>query len=809
MALAVAGVLRLELETDILATLPPDLPEAQGLRLLRDAFRGGDELLLAVEMAGPRTGTDLSEEGGAPPETGAAEAAASLGETLKQQTGLVREVQWAGTLENPATAGALLAWALRNAPPDRIAPLVERLTGPGAVLTAHLEEVLERLASSPDPAEVQRWSYDPLGLLEVVDMAKMSGWDESGFSMASADGTLRLLLVAPREKLSGYKEAAAWLEKIRAVEQTWLAGRPDRGGIKLYHSGEPAFMAETGSGIEKDLRGTIGIATLLIAALFWAMFRRWRVLILIQVLLALVVFLTLALGGWVLGTLSIMSIGFASILLGIAVDYAVFILQEGVDHPERSAAGLRRAALPPILGGACTTSTVFLALLFSGLPGLADMGLMVALGVGAGFVVMVGLMPEIVVRSRVRPVPLPVKEPHPGRSRRLGLAVTVGAVCLIAGVLGVKGFPAFQSSSAVLRPSGSQAMAAWEHFQEKLGRPDRAALPLLATAPRWQDLATAVAPAEKVLAEAAGEGLVLSHSLPAALLPDETAQLANEPPLTRLRKALAQIEAAVLDAGFNEEALHLSRHTFASLANFPLTGGRSLAMPADPAAAAVLGRFYVSEAPGGGAVLLGSVAVEGTPGNPELSKVAALKSRLQGQAVQLAGWETLGPALSARIQHDLTRLMLPLVLVLAVMLALTFRNVADFLLCGLMLILGIAGLTATMALLGQSWNLANVAALPLLLGLGIDYGIHILLAMKRHHDDVSKVWATTGRAVFFCGATTVIGFSSLIFAGNGGVASLGLACAVGSLWTLFFALGLLPLWRAWLGRGRGRSGKAA
>lgn len=786
--LTVGGVKRLRLDTDILGTLPADLPEATGLRILRDGFSGGDELLVGLVAPDAET---------------AATSVAALGEHLRRVSHLVRSVEWAGTLENPDTAAALLAWALQNAPPDRIARLESQL-GPGK-LAAHLERVLEKLASSPDPAEVQRWSYDPLGLLDAVDLGGLTSMDDAGFSAASADGTVRLLLVAPKEKLTGYKRASAWMAELQGEILKWQnAGDDSRHRLQFLYTGEPSFMAETGSGIERDLSGTIGVATVLIAALFWFMFRRWKMLLWIQVLLALVVLFSLALGGWALGELSIMSLGFASILLGIAVDYAVFILQEGMDHPHLSAAELRRSALPPIFGGACTTATVFLALLFSGLPGLADMGLMVALGVMAGFAVMVLIMPELVVRGKVRPTVLPVRMPVV--SPRGGVLATGGVLLVMVGVFTLRGFPAFQSSSAVLRPAHSQSMAGWERLQQALGKPDQAAVPLIATSPDWQSARERMAPAVKALDQARRDGLVRQHSLPVALLPDAAAQGANRSRLVQMASQKARLNAAVLEAGFTEDALQLSDRALAVLEKLGQGDGEAQPLPSEPVAAGVVGRFFNPDATQGGSVLLGSVSFVGEPGSPDLAKLEALSQRLVGQDVHLAGWETLGPSLSARIKKDLTRLMLPLLLVLALMLALTFRNLVDFALCMLMLLMGIAALAATMALLGQSWNLANVASLPLLLGLGIDYGIHMLLAMKRDHNDISKVWATTGRAVFFCGVTTIIGFMSLVFASNGGVASLGIACSVGSLWTLVFALWLLPHWRAWLGGNRDGEG---
>jgi hypothetical protein len=262
------------------------------------------------------------------------------------------------------------------------------------------------------------------------------------------------------------------------------------------------------------------------------------------------------------------------------------------------------------------------------------------------------------------------------------------------------------------------------------------------------------------------------------------------------------LEESVLKEGFTEETLVLFRGVMAawrkSLADAEANPtARTTATPA-PAADDLLRRFVGRE--DGKLVALGFVQMAGQPGNPDSTKLAELHARLSSSnnGAQLAAWETLGQALSARVQQDITREMLPIVIILLIMLSLAYRNWRDLLLSVLILALGVAALMATMSLLGKSWNLASLAALPLLLGTGIDYGIHTLLAMKRDGNDVRRVRNTTGRAVFFCGATTVIGFMSLVVADNRGVASLGTACAAGTVWILLLVLWLLPHWRCWI-----------
>jgi uncharacterized membrane protein YdfJ with MMPL/SSD domain len=269
------------------------------------------------------------------------------------------------------------------------------------------------------------------------------------------------------------------------------------------------------------------------------------------------------------------------------------------------------------------------------------------------------------------------------------------------------------------------------------------------------------------------------------------------------------LEDAVLEEGFTEETLILFRGVVTawekSLADAAASTAAHATMRPAQEAVAVMQRFIginpeAGERGGAGKlVALGFVEMDGQPGSPDPVKLAELHERLSSQpGVRLAAWESLGQALSKRVRQDIMREMLPIIVILLIMLALAYRNWRDLLLSVLILALGVAALMATMSLLGRSWNLASLAALPLLLGTGIDYGIHTLLAMKRDGNDIRRMRNTTGRAVFFCGATTVIGFMSLVVADNRGVASLGTACAAGTVWILLLVLWLLPHWRCWM-----------
>ena len=114
-------------------------------------------------------------------------------------------------------------------------------------------------------------------------------------------------------------------------------------------------------------------------------------------LLALILAATLALGGLIFGAINVISMGFAAILLGLAVDYAVVHYQEALAQPELSIPEIRRAIAPSIFWAAVTTISAFLVLNFGGLPGLAQLGSLVGIGVAisAGVMIFAFLPPSV------------------------------------------------------------------------------------------------------------------------------------------------------------------------------------------------------------------------------------------------------------------------------------------------------------------------------------------------------------------------------------------------------------------------------
>jgi predicted RND superfamily exporter protein len=99
----------------------------------------------------------------------------------------------------------------------------------------------------------------------------------------------------------------------------------------------------------------------------------------------------------------------------------------------------------------------------------------------------------------------------------------------------------------------------------------------------------------------------------------------------------------------------------------------------------------------------------------------------------------------------------------------------------------------TMHLLGMKLHYMNIIALPMIVGIGVDAGLHLL---QRYYEDERRnlraAVTRTGRAVVITSMTTMLGFGSLSLAHFQGLRELGLVAIIGVLYTMFGALLVLP-----------------
>ena len=96
-------------------------------------------------------------------------------------------------------------------------------------------------------------------------------------------------------------------------------------------------------------------------------------------------------------------------------------------------------------------------------------------------------------------------------------------------------------------------------------------------------------------------------------------------------------------------------------------------------------------------------------------------------------------------------------------------------------------------LLDVPFNFANIIALPLLLGLGIDSSLHMVhRSLDKELVSEILIHTSTARAIFYSALTALVDFASLMFSSHRGTASMGIMLTVGLTFTLICTLVILP-----------------
>jgi hypothetical protein len=140
-------------------------------------------------------------------------------------------------------------------------------------------------------------------------------------------------------------------------------------------------------------------------------------------------------------------------------------------------------------------------------------------------------------------------------------------------------------------------------------------------------------------------------------------------------------------------------------------------------------------------------------------------------------------------------------LVIIAVLYLDYRNLKHVLLALLPLALGLIVTFGLLGYLDQPLNPANLIALPLLMGIGIDYGVHIVHQFLEQSGRY-RLSAATAIAVAVDALTTIIGFGSLMIASHQGLQSLGRVLTIGVTSCTLMSLVFLPAFLTWITRNR-------
>ena len=642
------------------------------------------------------------------------------------------------------------------------ATTAEAFTEP--VLRAGMESLLRQLHSSAAPLAVQFGLADPPGAFAAL----LRGWVGSS-RVRTVDGAWfapdrdRAILLARTR--AGGMDVPAQEAATAAIQSAFDAAAP--GPARLLVAGPAVFARDAARAIKADVERIAVLSTVLVAALLWWRFRAPLVIAAIAFpVVAGVAAAALAVQA-VFGTVHGVALGFGATMLGVCVDYPVLMIGH---RKSGEAAAATRARIGTAFVLAVLTAVLGLAaMVFSGFPGLAQLGVFAAVGLLAAALVTWFLLPRLVVLANLAPVAAGdpawlARVEGWRRTRMLGLLPVVAAAAWLA----IMGVP-WEDDLANLSPVPAASRALDTELRGALGAPDAGQI-LLVQGP---DAETVLALQEALLPlldRLQAEGVLTGAELAARLLPSMARQQARIAALPDAAVLAARTAAAQAGLPFRADAFRPfleaveQTRTMAPLRPADLAGS-PIAVRLDPL---LFQRGDLWHAP---VVLQGvrdparmAAAMAGQDGATYVNMRTELGSILAGYTVR--AWSWLGWSGVA---------------VLAV-LAIGLRDpVRVARVAGAVAAAGLVTV-AVLAASGARVSLIHLVALQLVAGVGLDYA---LFFARRQLDAEER--ARTLRTLVTCCAMTLLTFGLLAACQTPLLRDIGITVAVGAGLAMAFA----------------------
>ncbi|MEQ9496559.1 MAG: MMPL family transporter [Deltaproteobacteria bacterium] len=580
----------------------------------------------------------------------------------------------------------------------------------------------------------------------------------------SDDGKLLLIFIRPKKRASDF----AFTKKVMAeVEATVDAFDGSKYGVtKVELGGRYKKRIEQLSTIEGDLGTTSLVAVLLLVLYIVLHFRRISAVILLLTPLGIGLVVLLGITALFFPTLNILTAFVGAILLGLGIDNGIHLLgryqherARGLSSEDAVRITFRGTGRGVALAG-ITTAVGFSGLAISEFRAFHEFGVIAGLGIVLVVIsylttlpALLGLLGRFLKREASGGVPFPLTGWVLKKAPVVFGATTLLTIGLAIFGLGVQ----FDYDFKTLEGGDIPAYALDKVVDELLGHVQSPTIVFVDS--REEEEAAVAALRERMeKAEKTGVDFVIASG---DVVPAD--QDAKQEALEELGDILAKVPADALEGDDKtrfDELVQMSKGEPFAFEDLPIDVRRSFS--------------------GSGVIL-----VFPNVSNSDGRAVLALSDEVRG--IPLPSGKTVSAAGEGMVLADVLRMVLresPIVVSLTVVLVflamwvlLGRLKLAIF--CILPALLTVIGTFGLVAATGVKLNYLNIVILPVLFGMAVDAGVHLVTRGVFAGGDIVDALSETGRAVWGASLTTAAGFGALLLAHHPGLNSFGAVALFG------------------------------
>ncbi|HEY1205137.1 MAG: MMPL family transporter [Bryobacteraceae bacterium] len=792
----------LRMGTNLADLFGDSTPELRAVNEYAQNFGYSNQLFVLVEDPGGSAASESME---------------TLGDRLvsdMNQSGLFKYARCGLSEQEMLGMVRLFAWNFRSyAKPEQVPALRERLSTENIRKTVGVAGA--GLVTAFSSLGTNYFANDPLGLMQVVAPGggKLSGlgafdmeWG-SGNYFFSRDHRALLVISEPRQPMMNYKAAEEVVRWTRSRCRSLLAEEDFR-GLRLVPAGGYIYAEQDRGFIQENIKLVSLVSIIGNLILCGLVYRRPFILLLSFIPTSLGLLWTTGLISYYPGEINLISLSFIAILVGLGDDQVVYFVgrvpQEWRDGRSLQDALARTYATTgkSIVFCILTIITATAALALSSFKGLAEFGFVLTVGLLMLLVhtllTIPALMrigwqffpPRVPTLTSFRFLPSIVR-PLADLLGRYPKAIFIGSVVVFA--VAAASLPAVHMAKKVEIARGDEnpATIGQNRLAKEFGIEGTPEL-LLIQGTEEEALGKSEALSSE-LDRLAAKGLIKAAFSPSDVVPSREMQLqrAKQFEGVDLAKTSGALEETLKAGGFNPAYFDPAIQHLRKLA-------------AEPHAVVTLSEA-MSYLPRG--FLENSIQKIGT--NRYMAAIAVFSADpnaaeaipdpvARGLKAKVGGFVDFSYAkmsrdLQTQIFHDSRRALFLTAAGIMLIVFLCFRNVLVSALVLLPLVFGIVVTFGGMHLAGYRFSFMALIAVPLIIGLGIDNGIHLARRyLFEENRDIVDVLRLAGAPLLQSNLTTMVGFGALTVSKFQPLAELGLVTTVGVAVTLCASMFVFP-----------------
>ena len=800
-------VSRLQLQSDVVNLLPSNAPATKAFVQFLQEFGSADSLFIVLER---KSGGEVA-------------AFTPFAEVLAERLMASGEVQEIHGLRDPAIEASIekqfLPKALLYLTEEELHLMESKLQD--TAIEQRIRALKSRL-HSPLGSWASQWLVrDPLDLWPLFKKhIPAKGPAESSGYLLSEDRKMMLLIAKPKGAAPDIRYDEILVEKVRSAERAareifTKRGNTDPGidlqDLQIGLAGGYINALEDSRVIKKELMMNFSVSLIGVLTIFILAFGRGRAILYALLPLMMSPLLTLGLFSPFLGRLSESTGAFSAIILGLSIDFVILLysryLEErkaGEGIPEALEKSLSHTG-PGVFTGAVTTAAAYYALLFSDFRGIKELGLLTGTGILLSLGCAFFLFPALVAwREKGKKRTVPVRDASSFGLERLGslalqhpwLIISLCAAITL-GAIGWAFRVRLNNDPRRLRPAGHSSLVLEERIREKMGEGGET-LVVLAGGHSLQEALEVQGRIKVRFEEAMASGLpIFRYENLAAFIPPLSQQKRNlEWIETRAKGTFNPLQVAKnLKGAIQKEGLRIEPFEAGlemlqkMLANREvLTWEAFQGSPLKP-----IGERFLKIR---GDNLISASYLHVQPGFWTDPKAKAFMEGLKEAApdLQVTGSKLVQSELENLMATEAWSVSLIALAGVFVLIYLGFRSWRLTLISLLPVVLASFWTLGFMGLLGMDLNFMNVVVFTMVLGVGVDYGVHILFrGIEGGEERLQTGLSHVGKGVVLAALTTLMGFGSLVLSGYPGLRSMGAVALMGVGFSALIALTLLPV----------------